>query len=398
MFQVKELLKIDDDEFKKLTLEAGAEGLSREIAWPNTILTIPIAEWLKPKEMVIISGVGMDMNEDQMVQILEQAAQGQAACLIFMLNEAYIAKIPELAKKRADALRLPLFSAPWNLSLGLLTNKVSAMIVKRQIEDQAMLQLLTELLFQEPDEARCIEQAKFYGYDLLKPQRVVAVKLYNLHAYQKSRCSTEEEIQLFNKSLWKFIDWHLRAHGIHSIGGLYKTVMVFIAPFSDETKIGVKALLIQLQQALSDAFPQLESRIGFSRLCTSLRDYRKGAREANAALDQFAAHRLVSSFEESGVLQRTLINTDVQELRGLYEYYLDPLLQEEGRSQIPLLDTLEAYLTCNGNVAQAAVKLYIHRNTLLNRLEVIEQLLGHDLKDAYVRNNLFNSLLLRDYL
>jgi DNA-binding PucR family transcriptional regulator len=41
-----------------------------------------------------------------------------------------------------------------------------------------------------------------------------------------------------------------------------------------------------------------------------------------------------------------------------------------------LLATLEAYLACGGNHAQTAAALYIHVNTLYQRLDRITRLLG----------------------
>lgn len=42
-----------------------------------------------------------------------------------------------------------------------------------------------------------------------------------------------------------------------------------------------------------------------------------------------------------------------------------------------LLDVLSAYLFCNQNIAQTSQMLYMHRNTVLNKLKKIEEILGH---------------------
>lgn len=44
-----------------------------------------------------------------------------------------------------------------------------------------------------------------------------------------------------------------------------------------------------------------------------------------------------------------------------------------------LLDVLSAYLSCNQNIAQTSKLLYMHRNTVLNKLKKIEELLEHSL-------------------
>lgn len=60
------------------------------------------------------------------------------------------------------------------------------------------------------------------------------------------------------------------------------------------------------------------------------------------------------------------------------QHYLAPLLNESGKKS-DLLDTLNAYLNHQLNLAETSRFLFIHRNTLLYRLEKIEGLLGYAL-------------------
>ena len=64
----------------------------------------------------------------------------------------------------------------------------------------------------------------------------------------------------------------------------------------------------------------------------------------------------------------------------------DPLLREArrlaARKRTTLLHTLETYLSCGGNIARAAEQLYVHRNTLVQRLDKLRELLGLDPHDS----------------
>ena len=50
-----------------------------------------------------------------------------------------------------------------------------------------------------------------------------------------------------------------------------------------------------------------------------------------------------------------------------------------------LLQTLRVYFHCNGNAVESAERLFLHRNSLLYRLQRIEEILGVDLKDSQTR-------------
>jgi purine catabolism regulator len=49
------------------------------------------------------------------------------------------------------------------------------------------------------------------------------------------------------------------------------------------------------------------------------------------------------------------------------------------------VQTIDAYFSHHGNISQTAEALFIHRNTLLYRLERIQELTGHDLDQTNTR-------------
>ena len=55
------------------------------------------------------------------------------------------------------------------------------------------------------------------------------------------------------------------------------------------------------------------------------------------------------------------------------------------RQRGSLVQTIDAYFNFHGNVSQTAESLFIHRNTLLYRLERIQELTGQDLDQADMR-------------
>ncbi|SBT92331.1 PucR C-terminal helix-turn-helix domain-containing protein [Streptomyces sp. DI166] len=64
---------------------------------------------------------------------------------------------------------------------------------------------------------------------------------------------------------------------------------------------------------------------------------------------------------------------------ALADQVLGPLLRLEPADRDVLLDTLSAWLSCDGSAQRAGERLYCHRNTVLNRLRRCEQLTGRSL-------------------
>ena len=57
----------------------------------------------------------------------------------------------------------------------------------------------------------------------------------------------------------------------------------------------------------------------------------------------------------------------------------------DARQQTSLVETLAAYFAHHGNLSRTAEALFLHRNTLLYRMERIAAIIGHDLDDPEVR-------------
>ncbi len=84
----------------------------------------------------------------------------------------------------------------------------------------------------------------------------------------------------------------------------------------------------------------------------------------------------VTRFDSLGVYRLLSLIDDAEELRSFAYECLGPLLTLDRPERDDLLQTLEALVECNLNVARAARRLYFHYNTLRYRIVKLERLLG----------------------
>jgi DNA-binding PucR family transcriptional regulator len=61
-----------------------------------------------------------------------------------------------------------------------------------------------------------------------------------------------------------------------------------------------------------------------------------------------------------------------------------PLVEHDRERRSDLVRTLRAYFAAGGNASEAADRMFLHRNSLLYRLERIRKLTGLDLRDPGV--------------
>ena len=83
----------------------------------------------------------------------------------------------------------------------------------------------------------------------------------------------------------------------------------------------------------------------------------------------------------AALLEGLANSPDLRPFRKLIE----PLETHDRERNGDLVRTLEVFFAANANASEAADRLFLHRNSLLYRLERIQELTGLDLKDHRAR-------------
>lgn len=129
--------------------------------------------------------------------------------------------------------------------------------------------------------------------------------------------------------------------------------------------------------------------IGISNVCQTMSDYRRGFAEASEAL-QMGQHlsaqsldeqAVVTHFNDLGVYRYLYKIAHMDDLRDVYQDQVARIDSYDRRKNTDLLATLETYLECAGNLTKTAERLYVHRNTLIQRLDRLQSLCDIDLQE-----------------
>lgn len=156
---------------------------------------------------------------------------------------------------------------------------------------------------------------------------------------------------------------------------------------------------LRLKNWLHDTAYQLYSEyhvhlsIGIGNSCQHIPDYRRGFAEANEALqmgqnlhlwkesEEKGNNPLVTHFNDLGVYRYLYKIAHMDDLRDVYQDQVARIDHYDRRKNTDLLDTLETYLECAGNLTKTSERLFVHRNTLIQRLERLQALCDIDMQD-----------------
>jgi sugar diacid utilization regulator len=98
----------------------------------------------------------------------------------------------------------------------------------------------------------------------------------------------------------------------------------------------------------------------------------------------------VLAFEATGAYRLLLpaMSEDPGELQRFYSETVAPLVAYDEQYETDLVQTLETFLECDGNVANTAQRLFTHRHTIRYRLERVRDLSGLDVGSTDGREKL----------
>ncbi|WP_295474839.1 PucR family transcriptional regulator [uncultured Pseudomonas sp.] len=381
---------------QEMTLRAGASGLQRRVRWLYVAENEGIAEWVMGGELVFITGINHPRGEANLLSLVEDGHAVGIAGLVILTGGSFLASIPASVIARAEQLGLPLIEQPYLLKMVVVTHVIGTALIEmaqvRRSRDDVLGQLLTG---DYPSLAIARQRAAHLQLGLDKPRRLAALRLaaapgwFERHGAEQGERRWQALRQVLEERLESWCREHPGALLVQLPGDLFVLLLVE-AP-------GWPATLAQLHRTLHTLAEEMELFMGLSSHVEDCTQYRRALNEARQALDVAQQLRPASGlcdFSELGVLRllqgitdRSLIDTFVTQTLGA-------LIEPRRKHPHALVHTLDVLLKANGNALKAAQQLGLHRNTLNQRLQRIEQLSGQSLDDPLFRMNASVALLI----
>ena len=144
---------------------------------------------------------------------------------------------------------------------------------------------------------------------------------------------------------------------------------------------GETRLLEGIRTARSERAPEVA--VGVSNVCSGITSFGAGFQEAHHALlgtSVLQGQPAVMAYEELGPYKYLLRMSLDSSMRDAHREAIATLAEYDRQRSTSLLKTLEEFLRRRGNISATAEALYIHPNTLRQRLRRIMELSGLDLR------------------
>lgn len=186
------------------------------------------------------------------------------------------------------------------------------------------------------------------------------------------------------------VNWLVSSHNrpalVHIYGG--SNVVMFQGLRNVEDDMGsARELEKRLREYVHVEYPNERLISGMAGPAESLSDWPLVYQHAVQAMKlcQRLGFSHVVEYDSLGVYQLLTQLDENPTVQEFSERIIGPLANYDKRHRSNLVQTIAAYFEHHGNISQTAESLFIHRNTLLYRLERIKELTAHDLDQADMR-------------
>lgn len=375
---------IENNFFPGTELITGRESAGNIISWVNVQEILDSVDMVGSGELLITTGFDLADYTRYFNLIKRLKAKGVVGLMV--QTGYYVDSIPVYILESARKYKFPVLELPASFSFSeVLKTLISEINRESVIGNQSYL----DFNYFYPKLKKKLAESLERGIgsdDIIAVLAVSAVNVYN-----EVGPDIEEAFENINSLAVTGCDTY--------IGHYEKNVqMTLCLGFENATKL--RDMMDEVQVILI----RLSNKIGLNLFATAdivensnLENCIKHCMEALQTLHSIRAIRGTCMYEHMTFLKKLYSIYRTNTLYSKENKVLRLLLDKDRESDSDYIKTVRFFLEENGNVTRAAKRLFVHRHTLINRMDAIKDITGFNFDDYYERLDLSLALILNDY-
>lgn len=269
----------------------------------------------------------------------------------------------------------------------------------QEVENKYKAEFFEDLIsLDERRKEKAVERANYYRLQRDAWYSVITIHLDEATASQ----NTAEELSQTLGRMIHLIDISCRSEDrIYLIANKGSNVnILFMWDDAQSYEREIRQVADSVDRLLEQKIGSLDFRIGIGRVCRgidsawhSLQDAEKAVEAARAYVDE----RIVE-FEKLGIYKIFCQDHLKEELQSFYGSTLRDLVEYDRKRDTELVKTLQVYFDTNGNLKRMSELLFTHYNTILYRINRIQEITAKNLESEHDRYGLQTALKIMNIL
>lgn len=371
-----------------VTLVAGGDGLDGVVHWIHMVESSEVTTYLDRRDLACCTGIGFTAAGD-LLGLVRSTFEHEAAGIIVNVGP-FVSEVPREVARYCDEHSYPLFRVPWDVHLAQVMHVVCLMITLSEKEEfEVGLAFKNAIL--TPDQRELYrDQLARAGYDTDWNYCVAVLGFVpkpgsGAEREQGERLASQAVGGLVVRCGWKAATVVIEGH----------LCLVFAEYGPAEVRAMAREALAASIGALGEPW---EAYCGVGKVTRSANCIGKSYRQGSVlehmqhmqgrpgevcAYDLLGCERVLLGVEDRGLLAEY-----VREGVGRLVAY------DEAHGS-DLVAVLACYLEHNGSVKETSELMYVHRNTIVYKLNKASSILGVSLADFETRVELYLGLKAR---
>lgn len=375
----------------KLKLLAGRNGLKKTVSWIYYTEDVSTIEFIRGGELAVTLGINYERQKDNLniksrnhlhvflQEYIDKSIEHNASGLVINVGK-YIQEIPQSIIDYCNEKSFPLFTMPWEVHTIDLMQEVGNMISSDNQNSNTVEKFFYRAIFERDKfEATRIGNTPFYDAKNFS----VAIMSFTPEQFNNDIEKTKRYV-LYNFNHKMNIEQNTYCCFIH------KHKIVYILKNNPENFLHELFSVRNTDRFFNNSI------ISISDTSEDVEEMHELYKHASVAQEIDSSPDRINYYDNLGVYK---IIVGVKDRKVLLKFYNDTLgkLDElEATKKEDFLKTLSLYLKTGGNILQIAKLNNAHRNTILYRINRLEEILGIDLSDGETRTALQVALYLRN--
>ncbi|WP_338785878.1 PucR family transcriptional regulator [Metabacillus sp. FJAT-53654] len=292
------------------------------------------------------------------------------------------------------------------LSVEQVTNVISFELLKQHALSEKNLHIknnfFTALLDGDIPESEVLKRGGKYGLKKDQSYNVIACKIdeNNEKITQSLSFYNSFQVEGFKYTIYEHLKSMFSKTGMEFC--IFIKNDIFVLLLDRENMKSEQQLTEFIQSVQKKLHEQLNVSISFgvSTHCKDIRNIHKGYRHAVEALGagyQLRKSHFIQTYRTKDITE-LLQMIPLANVTEFYESTLKELAYTTNKDLLSLVQTISVFIENHCQIAETAKRLYVHRNTVVYRLEKCEELLNISLKDSDETLRLRIALLIRSFL
>lgn len=396
MFQCKDLLSLPA--LAKARVISGQDGMKNGIRWAYKAETMEFAKWVRGQELLIISTPVIQNTDFDLHTLIHDAIAYHMSGALLLTGEEYVKRIPKEVLRLSNNAAFPLMVIPWDVPLVDIFEEMGHAIAYHEGMDSDKEDLLASIIFGNHISLHALElKSQMIGYDITPPQQIFVIHLYKKDGKDQMPTLLHTEKQ----EIARMVTGQFKEYENQILVSCYSNNLIGMTQASNEDYEKMVLIYEKIKEKLQEQQPEWEFRIGIGKSYYNLEDLQKSFQDASKCItlaEKLGLEREVLWYEHLGFYNLLMSFENDKALKDYYNEILGNLITYDEENNTRLMETLRKYLKNGGNLQHTSEILFTHRNTIKYRIQRIEQLTGRSFHNAFHSLELYNAVLIYDFL